>query len=289
MDGRVPVIVIFHGVRGSTPAQTSGNEAYGGNTSCVALDIEGAPPIVLDLGTGLRSFGATVPKDEPFEGVVLLSHLHWDHVQGLPFFGPALRAGSSLEIYGPSPDDCSLGEAFDRLIRPPYFPITLGDFEGNFAFHHVESGELHFGSAVVKVAEVPHLGPTNGYRVEAHGVVVVYLSDHQGPIDGPPTISAEVRELCQDADLLIHDAQYTDEEFADRAHWGHCTFDYAVHVASECRVRRLALYHHDPAHDDATLDRLLAAAIDRAALVEWPIEVLAAAEGMHLILTRAAE
>jgi ribonuclease BN (tRNA processing enzyme) len=141
---------------------------------------------------------------------------------------------------------------------------------------------MSVGDAKVKVRSVPHTGLTNGYRIEQDGVSVVYISDHQMPADDPTAITDSVRELCDGADLLIHDAQYTPAEFAGKRDWGHCTVDYAVHVAAECGVERLALFHHDPSHDDHMVDCLLAGARERAAGRIG--EVVAAAEGLTIVL-----
>jgi phosphoribosyl 1,2-cyclic phosphodiesterase len=178
-----------------------------------------------------------------------------------------------------------IGEAFDKFMRPPYFPVQYTDLVGDIRFHTLGEGKLDLDGATVLVREVPHVGVTLGYRVEVDDMVVTYISDHQMPMDGSMGISDGVRELCDGADVLIHDAQYTPEEFAERAHWGHCTVEYAVHVARECGVRRLVLFHHDPAHCDSFLDDLLA----DARLEAGPdLEVLSAAEGMTLSFDREA-
>ena len=274
--------VTFYGVRGSTPCPTEGNRRYGGNTSCVALEAPGHDPIVLDLGTGLRLFGETLPNDGSFRGHALVTHVHWDHVQGLPFFVPVLAPGASFDVYGPPTPDCSLQQCFETFVAPPYFPVKIADLPGTISFHDAVDTELVVGDAKVTVRSVPHTGLTNGYRVEQDGVVVTYISDHQMPGEGATAVADSVLELCDGADLLIHDAQYTPDEFAMRHDWGHCTVDYAVHVAAEAGVRRLALFHHDPAHDDAMVDCLLAGA--RATAAGRVDEVIAAAERLTIVL-----
>jgi phosphoribosyl 1,2-cyclic phosphodiesterase len=276
--------VTFYGVRGSTPCPTPANQRYGGNTSCVALEVEGRDPIVLDLGTGLRFFGEAIGATrEPFRGTALVTHLHWDHVQGLPFFMPINRAGSSLTVYGPPHEGTSIAESFAVFMRPPYFPIRVQELTGHVSFCDAAAGEIEIGDAHVIVRPVPHVGQTNGYRIEWGGASVAFISDHQQPQDRPDHVSDEVLELCDGVDLLIHDAQYTPAEFSQRATWGHCTVDYALEVARQSGARSLALFHHDPAHDDDFVDKLAAAARARAAEIGVP-HVFAAAEGTRVHL-----
>jgi phosphoribosyl 1,2-cyclic phosphodiesterase len=278
------VNVTFWGVRGSTPCPCEANKRYGGNTACVSLEAPGQDPIVFDLGTGLRFFGESLPVDPPFRGLALVTHLHWDHVQGLPFFVPINRPGSSLEICGRN-DEGLLQEAFDDFMRPPYFPVRHTDLCGDITFRDVADTSFDFGRAHITVRDVPHTGATNGYRVEIDGLVVAYVSDHQQPV-GSDAIEPSVLELCEGADLVIHDAQYEPHEFAAKSDWGHCTVEYAVRVAAEAGAKRLALFHHDPSHDDAIIDRL------RTEAEAWAegtsvTEVLAAAEGTTVSLSRA--
>jgi phosphoribosyl 1,2-cyclic phosphodiesterase len=275
--------VSFFGVRGSTPCPCDENRRYGGNTSCVTLDAPGHDPIVFDLGTGLRQWGQTLPRDGSFRGSALVTHLHWDHVQGLPFFAPILAPGAQLDIYGPAQEGESLDEAFHRFVCPPYFPVTIEQLYGQITFHDVSDTDVAIGGAKVRVRTVPHVGSTNGYRVEMGGAAVAYLSDHQMPHDGSHVVSDEVLELCDGADLVIHDAQFTRAEFEEKYYWGHCTVEYAVFVAQEAGARRLALFHHDPAHSDDQLDAILQQARDAAADTALD-EVIAAYEGLTVSL-----
>ena len=283
--GGIHLNVTFYGVRGSTPCPAESNRRYGGNTACVALEVAGEDPIVLDLGTGLRFFGETQPVDGSFSGTALVTHIHWDHVQGLPFFVPVDRPGATLDIYGPAQVGETLEHAFDQLMRPPYFPVRAADLRGTIRFHDVDDGNMAIGDAKVQVRPVPHCGPTNGYRIDRDGVSVAYVSDHQAPADGSMDVAESVLELCDGVDLLIHDAQYTPDEFREKAHWGHCSVDYAVHVAEQAGARRLALFHHDPSHADEQVDAMLCRArsvANRGCLDE----VLAASEGLTISFER---
>lgn len=276
--------VTFHGVRGSCPCPDEDKQRYGGNTSCVVIEADGEPPLILDLGTGLRSFAAGQPTDGSFRANVLLSHVHWDHVQGLPFFAPVDRPGARLDVFGPPQEGDTLAEVFDGLMRPPYFPVRFSELRGDISFHDLTSDELTLGSFKVTSRPVPHCGTTVGFRVECGGGSVAYVSDHQAPV-GPGPVSRGVLELCDGVDLLVHDAQYTPEEFAEKPHWGHGTAEYAVRVAKEAGVRRLALFHHDPSHDDHRLDELVERARCLASITDVD-EVMAAAEGLVVDLPR---
>ena len=239
----------------------------------------GQPPIVFDLGTGLRYFGATQPHDGTFRGTCLLTHLHWDHTQGLPFFTPMLVDGAEFDVYAPAQEDGrSVREAFETMIRPPMFPISITQFPGTVRFHDVADSEFTVGDVRVISRIVPHVGVTVGYRIEWAGRSVAYLSDHQQPYDGSMRASEGALDLCRDVDLLIHDAQYTPEEFERKFNWGHCTVDYAVWIASHAKARTLALFHHDPTRTDDAVDALAACArkIGQAA----GLEVITAREGL---------
>ncbi|HRW36513.1 MAG TPA: MBL fold metallo-hydrolase [Aquihabitans sp.] len=278
------VNITFWGVRGSTPCPCDANERYGGNTACVSLEVPGHAPILFDLGTGLRFYGEAVGTASAFHGLALVTHLHWDHVQGLPFFVPINQEGASLEVWGRC-DEGPIESAFGDFMRPPYFPVRYTDLGGDISFRDVADEELSYGRARILVRDVPHTGATNGYRVEIDGLAVAYISDHQQPV-GSDDIAPGVLELCDGADLVIHDAQFEPHEFAVKADWGHCTVEYAVRVAAEAGAKRLALFHHDPSHSDAIIDRLLREAEGFAEGTSLD-EVIAAAERTTVSLSAA--
>jgi phosphoribosyl 1,2-cyclic phosphodiesterase len=249
--------ITFHGVRGSTPCNGDEIARYGGNTSCVSVDVPGHDPVLFDLGTGLRYFGLGVDTTQPFRGTCLLSHLHWDHVQGLPFFSALLSPDARLHVVAPVQDDGrTVGEVVGSCLCPPVFPIGLADLPGSVSFEQVADDDFMLGEIEVSARLIPHLGNTCGYRLTWRGASVAYLSDHQQPGIGDHSISAGARALCTGADVLIHDAQYTSEEFARKSTWGHCSVEYAAAVATECGVGTLVLFHHDPLHDDDQIDVL---------------------------------
>jgi phosphoribosyl 1,2-cyclic phosphodiesterase len=252
--------VRFFGVRGSCPCSSEAQRRYGGNTSCVVLEAPGSLPVVLDLGTGIRAFGEELAGSArsplPARVFALLTHLHWDHLIGLPFFGPLRHPDTRVEVFGPAQPG-GLRDVLVEMLKPPFFPVEVADFAGEVVLNELAGGdELRLGGAKVVTRWVPHVGATLGYRIESGGAAVAFVSDHQRPSSGEE-VSEGVLELCDGADLVIHDAQYTPEEFDQRPGWGHSTVEYAVHVAHEAGAKRLALFHHDPSHGDDCLDELL--------------------------------
>jgi phosphoribosyl 1,2-cyclic phosphodiesterase len=244
---------------------------------------DGEPPIVFDLGTGLRQFGIEHGVAEAYHGTVLLSHLHWDHVQGLPFFVPLLRDGSEVDIWAPAQEDGrSVREAFDTFLRPPYFPVSIEALPGKVRFHDVVDELFDVGDAQVLARSIPHVGNTNGYRLTWAGSTIAYLPDHQQPCDGGLDVPESALALCEGADLVIHDAQYTPEEFERKRDWGHCTVAFALRVAHEAGAKRLALFHHDPVRTDDQLDET--GRCTQLLAEHLGIDVLVTADGMRLTL-----
>lgn len=252
------------------------------------VEVDGRQPIIFDMGTGLRFFGLTRPVDEPFHGTALLTHLHWDHVQGIPFFTPLLREGSHLDVYGPPQEGSSLEGAIRSFIGPPYFPVGIDDLPGSLEFHELLVDTIDIEGITVRSVPVPHTGLTLGFRVEFEGRSVVYVTDHQQPDIDSTYVDPDVLDLCRNADVLIHDAQFTRPEFEAKSTWGHCTYEYAVEVAAQSGARTLVLFHHDPEHADAELRRIEAISADLGARRGLQ-RVVAAAEGMSIDVSRESE
>ena len=225
------------------------------------VNVEDDEPLIIDLGTGLRALGDVLHKEvralgTPLHATALLSHLHFDHILGLPFFAPLHDPGARLTIHGPAQPKGSLKDALHAAVQPPVFPIHMEQFRGELITVDTRDEDFSIGSVKVMARAIPHAGATLGFRIEAEGRTMAYMSDHQAPLDRR-TIPDSVLELCHDVDLLVHDGQYTDDEFSAKADWGHSTAAFAVHVAAEAGVKRLLLSHHDPSHNDRELDRIL--------------------------------
>lgn len=271
----------FYGVRGSTPFSAPGHGEFGGNTCCVVVESPGENPIILDMGSGLFGYGLHV-GDNPITATVLLTHLHWDHVAGLPFFGPVLQPGGSLEVFGPPDQGMTLDEAIRALITPPYFPVTIDDFAGHITINDFWNDDMAIGAAKVRARPVPHTSATTGFRIDIGASSIAYLPDHQQPTD-PMVVPDSVLELCDGVDLLIHDGQYPPELFEKRSHWGHSTPGFALQVARQAGVDSLALFSHDPMHSD---EQLKAIETDAQAMAEQHgvPHVFSAREGMTIEL-----
>ncbi len=260
------------GVRGSTPAPGLEFVRYGGHTSCVAVAHDGeVPTLVLDAGTGLRSL-PTLLGDRPFHGSIVLGHLHWDHTMGLPFCRAVDHPKSHVSLWVPAQGDTET--ILERWMAPPHFPITPTQLRGTWHFGGLEEGAHNLEGFVVLAREIPHKGGrTFGFRVSDGTASFAYLSDHCPTVLGPgPKGLGELHPaamaLAEGCDLLIHDAQYLDEELAARADFGHSAASYAVELAEAASVPRVLLFHHDPPRTDDEIDALVARYAGAAVTVE---------------------
>lgn len=247
----------FWGVRGSFPTCSSDTIRYGGNTSCVSIE-HGASLIILDAGTGIRSLGKHLlarGDAGPVKGCILLTHQHWDHIQGLPFFAPAFSPENRFVVYGERKRQ-HLVEMLEGQMQEPYSPIGLGAFEAEISFVEVAPGEeiKLDGDVCATALRLNHPNEAIGYVLEIGATRVAYITDHEHE-EGQ--FSPVVLEAVQGADVLIHDAQYSREQLAERRGWGHSAWEDVVELALQAGVRRLFLFHHDPDATDNDLDRRL--------------------------------
>ncbi len=250
--------VTFYGTRGSISVPEKNFSEFGGNTACILLSFANGRIAILDAGTGLRKLGNDIlaRSHEQYDDIFIgLSHTHWDHIQGFPFFKPAYdaRRHFTIAMYGKAHGSASLASAFEIQMQRDYFPVPLEKMGAAVRFWQPEVPSFTAASGVhVTAAEHNHPGGAYGYRITEGAATLVYCTDVEYGDEIAPTVVA----LARDADLLIHDAQYTPEELPGKKGWGHSSWEQAVEVAQRAGVKRLALFHHDPEHDDAFLLRL---------------------------------
>jgi len=296
--------VRFWGTRGSIATPGRGTIRFGGNTSCVEVTTDSGVQLILDCGTGAREL-ATSMMSGGAQGLnchILLGHTHWDHIQGFPFFSPAFVKGNSLAIYGPEGSRKSLHHVLAGQMEFTYFPVQLDQLAAKISYHDLGEGAHTIGGVRVATQFLNHPAMTVGYRIEADGVAVVYLVDHEPFSDPLWRAGAEPGRLdpilhdgdlrharfMAGADLLIHDAQYTPEEYARKKNWGHSAYDYVVQIASAAGVRRVALTHHDPTNDDDLVAEIEQQARNRALRCAAGLDAFCACEGQEIVLAPQA-
>jgi phosphoribosyl 1,2-cyclic phosphodiesterase len=249
------------GARGSVATPGPQTNRYGGNTSCVEATLSDGSVVILDAGTGIRALGlALAQRPEVASLDILLTHLHLDHIQGLMFFAPLFMPERRITIWGPESPEASLEERIGRYISAPLSPVEVRELPCNVAFRDCPASEWEIGPARVRAQAVTHRGPTLGYRITDGAASLCYIPDHEPALGGglgelePEWISGF--DLAHEASLLIHDCQYFDEEYPDHLGWGHSSLSDALTFAQRTAARRVLLFHHEPQHDDATLDVL---------------------------------
>jgi phosphoribosyl 1,2-cyclic phosphodiesterase len=305
--------VRFFGVRGSYPVPGMDTRRYGGNTSCVEVRPEGGPSIIIDAGTGIRRLGKEMMEGAFGEGKgaahLLVSHTHWDHIQGLPFFEPLYQRGNKLNVYARQPDDTHLRAVFASQTDSPYFPVPFENVKADIAYRElVEGARFNIGAVKVSCTRLNHPWIAIAYRLDCDGSSVAYVTDtapfrdiliekdfiRTPPKPGeplPPEDAAKLRQmregvvrLCEGADLVIYDTQFTTEEYRLRPHWGHSCPEDAIEIAREAGSKTVVLYHHAPERTDDQIDALLAH--HRKATPD--LKLLAASEGLELTLGKGA-
>jgi phosphoribosyl 1,2-cyclic phosphodiesterase len=308
--------VTFWGTRGSIPTPGAHTARYGGNTPCVAVEGSagggagaagpggpGGPGggarrgregqlVILDAGTGIRALGRELVEGQngAVRAEILLSHAHWDHIQGLPHFKPFFAPGNAVRIWGSRQGTTSLEAILRQQMDPAVFPVPLDALSAKLTVQQVEPGEFTVGPFRVQSMQLRHPGTTLGYRLTpaAGGPSMAYITDNElgpgGHYNTGPSWRKDFVGFLKGVELLIHDAMYTPEELEEHRGWGHSTFEEAVALAGDAGVQRLVLFHHEPEHGDEAIDALLAAARRQARSKGLPAEVLAAQEGMTLTL-----
>jgi phosphoribosyl 1,2-cyclic phosphodiesterase len=284
--------VTFWGTRGSIPTPGTHTARYGGNTPCVAVETAQGDLVILDAGTGIRALGLKLVERQngAVNAEILLSHAHWDHIQGLPHFKPLFAPGNWVRIWGSRQGTTSLEAILRQQMDPAVFPVPLDALSAKLTVQQVEPGEFTVGAFSVRSIRLRHPGTTLGYRLTPTegGPSMAYVTDNELGSGGTYTTSANWRReflgFLEGVELLIHDAMYTPGELEVHRGWGHSTYEEAVAIAADAGVDRLVLFHHEPEHADSTLDELLAVARQQARGCGRPNEVLAAQEGMKLTL-----
>ena len=280
----------FWGTRGSLAKPGPSTVRFGGNTSCVEVRTAAGTLLILDCGTGAHDLSQHLLRtvESPVSGNLLISHTHWDHIQGIPFFAPFFVPGNEWDIYAPQGFGDTLRTTLAGQMEYTFFPITPDAFGATINYHNVNEGTFDIGDARITTRFLNHPALTIGYRIEADGGTVVYACDHEPHARDAALGTAELKgqdeahvDFLKDADLVIHDAQYTAAEYPSKAGWGHSTVEYAVRACEMAGVRQLALTHHDPTRDDDSVDRLLSDARSSQASGR-KLEIIGAAEGLIL-------
>jgi phosphoribosyl 1,2-cyclic phosphodiesterase len=277
------------GCRGSLATPGPETVRYGGNTSCIEVTLSDGSLVILDAGTGIRALGVSLDGSRPRRIDILLTHLHLDHLEGLGFFLPLWEQSAELHIWGPPSPVQSLAERIATYLSPPLFPVHLSDIPARLSFHDSPEDEWQMGPATILSQPIIHAGPTIGYRIEEDGRSLAYLTDHE------PALGSDLRNVAPEwisgfavaarADVLIHDCQYTEEEYRSRVGWGHSSTEHVATFAGLAKVHRLLLFHHDPMHGDDQLETMLSRV---RALGPNDLDVELAQEGMELDLSSDA-
>jgi phosphoribosyl 1,2-cyclic phosphodiesterase len=254
------VRVRIRGCRGSIASPGPDTIRYGGNTSCVEIRLAGGELVVLDAGTGLRALGAELIQQGSRRIHILLTHLHVDHIEGLGMFAPVYWEGAEIHVWGPSSPIASLAERVATYFSPPLFPVHLSETPATIEFHDASDTEWEIGGARIASHAIVHPGPTVGYRLEENGRALAYLTDHEPALGvdlaTEPTQWISGFALAHRADLLIHDCQYTPEEYEHRVGFGHSTTEHVAILAERTEADSLLLFHHDPMHSDEQLEEM---------------------------------
>ena len=283
------VTVRCWGTRGSIPSPGPKTVRFGGNTTCVEVNA-GGQRIIFDAGSGIRPLGLDIVERGPNAIPIFLTHFHWDHIQGFPFFAPLYDPEDRIRVIGPKQKDIDVQNLFAGQMGPIYFPVPFSFVAAEMEFEHLNDGEYETGDAVLEVMRVRHPSFVIGYRITVAGRVICFIPDNE--IDGDmygdvgPGFEKRIIDFVGDADLLIHDSMYTEEEYPRRVGWGHSTFEQSLRLAKDGGVKRLLFFHHDPTRTDYELEAVIAKMRERAARGGHGLVVEGAMEGVDYTLEK---
>ncbi len=291
----------FWGVRGSIASPGEKTVYYGGNTSCIEIRFSDNSFIVIDAGTGIRNLGKSLIENsngKPVRGKIFLTHTHWDHIQGIPFFLPAYIKNNKFEVYGPTNYSHTLEEIVSDQMKKIYFPLKLEDLEAEFSFFELEETTKEFDNFRIKTVYLNHPIFALGYRIEAEDKVIATVYDHEipdnifnvpwlktdGNISASEVRQKKILELIDNADLIIHDSQYTEEEYKEKIGWGHSTYEYAISNTVKSNASGLVFFHHDPDRSDKELNNIFEKYKNFVNESKYNFELFIAREGMEINL-----
>ena len=276
----------FWGTRGSIPSPGPNTIKYGGNTTCIEVRLEDGTLIIFDAGTGIRNLGSELVKSRKNKVINLfISHSHWDHIQGFPFFTPAYLEDTTINIFGCPPTYDKLQEILTNQMESKYFPVNFGELKAKIIFKEITNGYHKIGDATFSFIENNHPGTAYGFKVTESGCNMVFITDNELiPIDNKTTRWEDFLDFCKDADLLIHDAQYLNSELLNSSGFGHSSFEQTLDLGLQANVKQLIFFHHNPNRTDSELDYILNNVQDKLMDLDRDIIISAAQEGLTIDL-----